>query len=77
MEEKNDIWDNAWSFEGSAPPKNADLIEVVHRYGQDWFFYKDEDGNYWYQSESQMKYELEAEAQARARKREAMNKKRR
>lgn len=77
MEEQINVWDLAWSFPGSKPPNEAELVEVIHKNGQDWFFYKDKHGNYWYQSERQMKYELAAEERERARKREATKKKRR
>lgn len=76
MEEQIDVWDLAWSFPGSKPPNGAELVEVIHRHGQDWFFYKDKEGNVWYQSQRQMQYELAAEGRARARKREKWKKRR-
>ena len=77
MEEQINVWELAWSVPGSKPPNEAELVEVIHRHGQNWFFYKDEEGNYWYQSERQIDYELAAEERERARKKEALNKKRR
>ncbi len=50
---------NAWTFRGFNPPNNAIKIAEETRNGELYEYFKDADGNVWFQREISKKYEIE------------------
>ena len=68
-----DPWAEALSFEGHKPPNDAELIETKKSQkvkGLEFYLYKDEDGNYYYQSNYQMQFEMQMEEAIKRRKKQ-------
>ena len=61
-------YENAWSFPGSSPPVGSVFIGIMKTENNEYSFYKDKEGNYFYQSSRTMKIEKELADAAKKRK---------
>ena len=60
----------ARTFPGLTPPNKAEYIGALSKNGDTYYYYKDENGTYWFDTESLRKFEKEmAEAEKRIKKR--------
>ena len=59
MSDINTIKANARTFEGLIPPKSAKLVYKEKKAGDTYFYFMDDDGNYYFNTQSQIDFERE------------------
>ena len=59
MSDINTIKENARTFEGLTPPNAAKLVNKEKKAGDTYFYFMDDDGNYYFNTESQIRFERE------------------
>lgn len=59
MSDINTIKANARTFEGLIPPKSAKLVYKEKKAGDTYFYFADDDGNYYFNTQSQIDFERE------------------
>lgn len=62
--------EKAYSFPGLVPPNNAEPVGQIEEAHDTYFYYRDSEGNFYYDSERMRRFELEMqEAQKRKKER--------
>lgn len=59
MSDINMIKENARTFEGLIPPNSAKLVYKEKKAGDTYFYFMDDDGNYYLNTQSQINFEKE------------------
>lgn len=59
MSDINTIKENARTFEGLIPPNSAKLVYKEEKAGDTYFYFMDDDGNYYFNTQSQINFERE------------------
>nr|DAZ28549.1 MAG TPA: hypothetical protein [Caudoviricetes sp.] len=59
MSDINTIKEHARTFEGLIPPNSAKLVYKEEKAGDTYFYFMDDDGNYYFNTESQIRFERE------------------
>ncbi len=59
MSDINTIKANARTFEGLLPPNEAKLVYKEKKAGDTYFYFMDDDGNYYFNTQSQINFEKE------------------
>lgn len=67
----------ARSFPGLVPPNNAVLIGAVDTGDDTYFYYQDDEGNFYYDSERMRRFETEMQERKKARDRQRWRQKKR
>ena len=59
MSDINTIKEKARTFEGLIPPNSAKLVYKEKKAEDTYFYFMDDDGNYYFNTESQIRFERE------------------
>ena len=68
MSDINTIKANARTFEGLLPPNAAKLVYKEKKAGDTYFYFMDDDGNYYFNTQSQINFEKEMQDLRKKRK---------